>query len=179
MALYNNSEDCSCVCKYISVIRHFSESIGTRTCNLRRYWTHSSSETREGVTASRQDSRGHTWPHCPAVHTALKEEAQSNARLFCLHKPHCIFLMNDYSQTKTTRETSHLKVSYKLRTPKSWMWEFQVSLGGGGVLVTYTQQLNKSESYNFGKLFFFPSQVSFSSSQYAPLIYCPLGYNIC
>lgn len=25
MALYNNSKDCSCVCKYISIIRHFSE----------------------------------------------------------------------------------------------------------------------------------------------------------
>ena len=24
MALYNNSKDCSCVCKYISIIRHFS-----------------------------------------------------------------------------------------------------------------------------------------------------------
>lgn len=25
MALYNNSKDCSCVCKYIGIIRHFSE----------------------------------------------------------------------------------------------------------------------------------------------------------
>lgn len=25
MALYSNSKDCSCVCKYISIVRHFSE----------------------------------------------------------------------------------------------------------------------------------------------------------
>lgn len=39
MALYNNSKDCSCVCTYISIIRHFSESIGTGTWTLRCYWT--------------------------------------------------------------------------------------------------------------------------------------------
>lgn len=57
--------------------------------------------------------------HTARLGTTLKEEAKSHAQQLCLHKPHCVFLLNDYSQTKIKRETSHLKVSYKLRTLKS------------------------------------------------------------
>lgn len=60
MALYNYSKDCSCVCKYISIIRHFSED---RNRNMdSALLLNSGSEMKEGVTVSSRDLRGHAGP---------------------------------------------------------------------------------------------------------------------
>ena len=50
VAFYNNSKDCFCVCKYVIIIRHFSEVLGQEqgTRTVTQPW---SSAAQEGVTS--------------------------------------------------------------------------------------------------------------------------------